>query len=71
MSVLVVAQSSSEIPEVLMNNPVYFLKQRSKQMKEGNFFFSIPLGLRFHFVHLAFQGTNDIIQSFKKQENMI
>ena len=32
VSVLVVAQSSSEIPEGLMNNPVYFLACNKREM---------------------------------------
>ena len=36
VSVLVVAQSSSEIPEGLMNNPVYIAVGRIKSMKNSN-----------------------------------
>ena len=35
VSVLVVAQSSSEIPEELMNNPVYLLRTRKLFTKDG------------------------------------
>ena len=39
MSVLVVAQLSSEIPEALMNNPVYVVIGRIRLQYSFNFYF--------------------------------
>ena len=44
MSVLVVAQSSSEIPEGLMNNPV-FKRKRFQNMCRLNYTFSLLLNI--------------------------
>ena len=44
VSVLVVAQSSSEIPEGLMNNPIYGLKLSQCSQWSGNILFKLGMG---------------------------
>ena len=38
VSVLLVAQSSSEIPEGLMNNPVYYIVLEGRNVSKGQYF---------------------------------
>ena len=50
VSVLVVAQSSSEIPEGLMNNPVYF-KRRNRVRAQLHITIYIEIGVKLEKEH--------------------